>query len=299
MQVHSGLYYGKRENMKFCKLIKYDVVNGIWRKGGRYLILAFLCIIIFADFYRKALFVNSLPGNGKEATIINFLFYFFEGKEPFTPSPDNKFVFPAVWLIIFLYAAYVTLDYPFQNLTEHGTQVIFRIGSRRMWWFSKCFWVALSTLLYFSILYIVIFILCIVFHIDVTLGFSDKINMNAMCLSFQNPASAGQVAMMVYVLPLMTALAVNFIQLCMGLFVKKIYTFLISALLLFSSTYFQTPVAVGNFAMIKRSTFYQNGGMTIEQGMIVNSLLVIAMIIIGYLRIRKYDIIKKEEGEMS
>lgn len=285
--------------MKFCKLVSYDIINGIWRKGSRYLILAFFCVVFFGDFYRKAMFVNQMRGGNEKVSIINFLFYFFGGKEPFTPSLESRFVFPAIWMLIFLYVAYITLDYPFRNLTEHGTQVIFRIGSRRIWWFSKCFWVALSTILYFLIMDVVVFVLCLLFHIDISLGFSNDVNMTAMSLNFKNMPNERQIVMLVFILPVMTALAVNFIQLCMGLYIKKIYAFLMSALLLFASTYFQTPLAIGNFAMVKRSIFYDTGGLTIKQGMIVNSFLIISMMIIGYLRIRKYDIIKKEEGEMS
>lgn len=45
--------------------------------------------------------------------------------------------------------------------------------------------------------------------------------------------------------------------------------------------------------MIKRSIYCNENGMSIEQGMIVNGILIVLSIIIGSFRIEKFDIIKK------
>lgn len=285
--------------MKFCRLVKYDFINGIWGNIKYYLVLALICIIFFLDYYYKVMFGMQALDSNEEVTIINFLFYFFCGKEVFTPTIESVFIFPTIWFLIFLLAAYFTLDYPFQNLIEQGTQVFLRSGSRGMWWLSKCYWVGFSTLLYFLVFYITILVLCIFFHISISIGFSKNINIITMGLDFKNSVNSRQIIMLIFVLPLMTALAVNYIQLCLGLFVKKIYAFLGSALILFVSAYLQTWIAIGNYAMIKRSRFYDADGVTFKQGIAVNSFIIITVIIIGYLRIGKLDILKKDEGEMS
>lgn len=284
--------------MKFCKLVRYDVINGIWHRFYHYIILILLGGIFYVDFYRKVIWFTEVTGGRERATITNFFFYFFEGRKPFDPNLEPSFVFPVVWIIIFLYAAYITLDYPFHNLTENGTQVIFRVGSRRMWWLSKCLWVTFSTILYFAILYLIPLILSLFLHIDISLSYSQDMNKSILGMEFEIVPNNCQIVMMIFVLPVLTALAVNFMELCLELFFKRIYAFIAAAVLLFASSYFFSPVVIGNYAMMKRSIFCETEGMTIETGVIVNGLLILLTIIIGYIYIKRYDIIRKEEGEM-
>lgn len=281
--------------MKFYKLVKYDVVNGIWHKFHNYLVVAVVCLGFFIDFYIKISYsTQNLIGGRQSITITNFLFYFFQGKEPFMPNQENKFIFPVVWILIFLYAAYITLEYPFRNLMEHGMQVIIRVKNKKIWWLSKCFWVFASTLLYFVVLYLVLLILCLICNIDISLGYANYINENILYMQFSSPISTVQVMMLICVLPIMTSLSVNLIQLCLGLFMKRIYSFFITAIILFTSSYFQSVVAIGNFAMVKRSILCNPKGMTMQQGVIVNGGLIILAVMVGFLYINKLDIIKKD-----
>lgn len=275
--------------MKFYKFIKYDITNGIWRKAYLYLSALIICLLFFADFYRRSSL--GYTDGSESVTIINFLFYFFAGKEPFSPELGNAFVFPVVWLLIFLFSAYVTLDYPYRNLMGHGIQVIVRVKNRKIWWISKCFWMFFSTIIYFTLLYLELLLLCICFKIDISLHYASYINEEILNIQLVT-SSSGQIAMLVFVLPVMTALAVNFIQLCLGLFLDRVYCYLVTSILLFASTYFQSPLAIGNFAMVKRSILCNEEGMTIKNGILINGILIILAIIIGVLRIKKFDIIK-------
>lgn len=279
--------------MKFYKLIKYDIKNGIGRKIHMYLYAFLLCIIFAATFYYNiCTYKMNVSGETEAFTITNILFYFFQGKEPFSPELGNAFVFPVVWLIIFLFSAYITLDYPFRNLTQHGICLLTRVRSRTYWWFSKCIFVFGSTLLYFFAWYFAVLVFCKIFGINISFQFSEYINMEFSDMEL-GTVTREQIIMLVIVLPVLTALAVNFIQLCLGLFLNRIYCFLIITILLFASTYFQTPLAIGNFAMIKRSVLCAEGEMTILCGVLVNTSLIALCIIVGAVRIKKYDILKK------
>ena len=76
----------------------------------------------------------------------NLLICYFQGKKPYSPEYGDPFVFPASWMVLFLLCSFLTLDYPFHNLNGHGVQVVTRMRSRRVWWASKCIWVAVATL---------------------------------------------------------------------------------------------------------------------------------------------------------
>lgn len=278
--------------MKFYKLVKYDIKNGIERKWHMYFIASILCIIFVAAFYFNISRKVDISGEAELFTITNIFFFLFQGKEPFSPELGNAFVFPVIWLFIFLFSAYITLDYPFRNLTEQGIYVITRIRNRTYWWFSKCIFVFCSTLLYFFVLYFTVWIFCRVFGINISFQFAEYINVEILNMELAS-VTRKQVIMVLMVLPVMTSLAINFIQLFLGLFIERIYCFLITTFILFASTYFQTPVLIGNYAMVKRSVFCVEGGMTIVCGVLINISLVVLCIIIGARRIKKYDILKK------
>ncbi len=277
--------------MRLYRLIRYDIKNGICSRLYLYVPAAILCSVFTIGFYMS---LQNRNLENEKLTIINILLYFFEGKEPFSPELGNAFVFPVVWLFIFLYSAFLTLNYPYSNLTGYGVQVITRTKSRKLWWLSKCFWVFLTTFLYFAVWYLVSLVLSLILHIDLSIQYSERICAELLDMKLQS-VQAGSVWISLVILPVMTSVAVNLLQLCLGLFFDRIYCFLASAVILFASTYFQTPLLIGNFAMVKRSVMYQENGMDFTQGIIACVALIILSIGAGFWRIRKYDILKKHE----
>ena len=275
--------------MRLYRLIRYDIKNGICSRLYLYVPAAILCSVFTIGFYMS---VQNRNLENEKLTIVNILLYFFEGKEPFSPELGNAFVFPVVWLFIFLYSAFLTLNYPYSNLTGYGVQVITRTKSRKLWWLSKCFWVFLTTFLYFAVWYLVSLVLSLILHIDLSIQYSERICAELLDMKLQS-VQAGSVWISLVILPVMTSVAVNLLQLCLGLFFDRIYCFLVSAVILFASTYFQTPLLIGNFAMVKRSVMYQENGMDFTQGIIACAALIILSIGAGFWRIRKYDILKK------
>ena len=279
--------------MKFCRLMGYDVRNGILRKGYFYLIVLLMSGILFAGFQHKLLQGQESISNVKEeATLMNVLFYLFAGKAPFNPEVESAFLIPVVWLVIFLYPAFITLDYPFRNLTGQGIQVMIRSEERRYWWLSKCIWAFLGTISYFFVLYLSMTFFCMISGMEVSLSYAPDINQRLLEMQVED-LSENQVFCLVFILPVMTSLAVNFLQLCMGLFWDRMYCYLLSVIILFSSAYFLSPFAIGNFAMLKRSVFCDGAGLTVRQGIMVNTSLIVLSVILGAVRMEKFDILKK------
>lgn len=225
-------------------------------------------------------------------TSTNLLFYLFQGKEAFSSELGNAFVFPVVWLFIFLLSAYITLDYPFQNLNEQGIQVITRMRKRKLWWLSKCAWVGCCTVLHFALCYLAVAIFCIIFGIDISLQYAEYVNADVLDMWLEQ-CTGVQVIILVLILPVMTSIAINIFQLCMGFFFEKIYCFLFISVVLFASTYFQTPWAIGNFAMIKRSCCCVENGMRLTDGLFINSTIIVIGILFGCIMIKHFDILKK------
>ncbi len=276
--------------MKFSKLLKYDMANGIFRKGYFYVIALALGLLFSVNFYINV--VDSV--DCQDVTYANILFFLFCGKEPFNPDIETAFVFPVIWLLIFLYAAFITLDYPYRDLMENGIQVLIRVNNRKDWWLSKCVWVCLSTLLYFGLIYLGVLVACCLLNINISMSYAFWINENILNMQLVS-LELEEVIMLLFVLPVMTSLTVNYIQLFLSLLLDRVYSFLFSAVLLFASTYFLFPMAIGNYSMIKRSIYCNVDGVTIGEGIIVNAILIIVTIVVGGIGIKKMDIMKKND----
>jgi hypothetical protein len=246
------------------------------------------CVII-GNFYSQ--YDSCEDYLAEQLTSTNILFYLYQGKEPFSAEWGYAFVVPVVWILIFLFSAFLTLDYPMKSLSGHGVQVITRIGKRTDWWGAKCVWIAESTLIYFGIWYLTVIGVCKVTGADISFGYSQLVNSELLELEMGHLTHT-QEMMMLIVIPIMTALSLNFLQLCLGLFMDKIYSFLLVAFLLFASAYFKNPIAIGNFAMVKRSVYCTEDGLSMQMGLVINAILIVSCMIIGFFRIQKFDILK-------
>jgi hypothetical protein len=275
--------------MKFCKLLIYDLKNGIAKKWYLYVSVFVIACVFTGNFCSQ---YNSCKDYIAEPlTSTNILFYLYQGKEPFSPEWGSAFVIPVVWILMFLLSPFLTLDYPMKSLSGHGIQVITRIGTRTHWWGAKCVWIAESTLLYFGIWYLTVLGVCLVAGADISFGYSQAVNAALLELEME-PITHTQEVLLLVVLPITTALSLNFLQLCMGLFVDKIYAFFSVSFLLLASAYFKNPAAIGNFAMVKRSVYCTDGGLSPQLGLAINGLVLVACIVIGFWRIQKFDILK-------
>jgi hypothetical protein len=251
---------------------------------------AFVIACIFTgNFYSQYRSCEELFA--ERLTSTNILFYLYQGKEPFSAEWGSAFVVPVVWILIFLFSAFLTLDYPMKSLSGYGIQVMTRIGKRTDWWGAKCVWIAASTLIYFGIWYLTVIGVCKVTGADISFGYSQVVNAELLELEME-PLTHTQETMLLIALPIMTALSLNFLQLCLGLFMDKIYSFLLVAFLLFTSTYFKTPIAIGNFAMVKRSVYCIEDGLSTQMGLVINGIIIVSCMIIGFFRIQKFDILK-------
>lgn len=281
--------------MRFYKLVKYDLINGICHRWYHYAGGAVIALLFFGDFTIRILgYAGDAAGLPEGISVTDYLLYFFQGKEAFVKGQQGAFLFPAGWMLLFLYSAWLMLEYPLSNLTGHGIQVITRTGKRRAWWLAKCIWTAVGTMVYFSVIYLTLLLVCRIFGIDISFSYAKDISSNLLKLSFLQHPSKQDFLLLLVILPVLTAIALNLMQLCLGLFAKRIYGFAVAALVLLASAYYQSPLAVGNYAMVKRNILVMPWGVAAWQGILVNMGLIFCSVITGLWRVKNYDILIKE-----
>lgn len=269
--------------MNWFKVFAHDLRGGILRR--RYLLVPMLfCMPCFECLMRL---------NGEvSGSWMDYLMFCFKGSFPTTDS--GSFEFPILWFLIMGGCMFLNLDYPLNDLTEAGQQVIVRSGNRRGWFLSKCAWNLLSCGVYFLLGTLT----CLVFAL-LSGGSSSLINTPAVTertlqLFVTAPLTIGQALLVAVVLPYLTIAALNLLQMALCLVMKPIFSFLICICILISSAFFSSPYGLGNGAMVVRSGILAEGFLAPTPTLLVCLGAILVSIIIGIIRFERMDFLRYE-----
>lgn len=274
--------------MKLFNLFRHDFTNGVLR--GRYFAAAGLFL------FPALQMVNILAFREETGTWMDFLFYVFKGMEPISNLNSMEQIrLPISWLLIIGGCLFLNLDYLLHDLTNAGQQVLVRCNSRKAWYLSKCFWNTTSCLAYFLIGTGMTLIAALLTGAEIVLTDTPTITFDLLML--QNPVTltSVQAICIALLLPLLTLVTINQIQMTLSLYVKPILSFLICISLLVIAVYVSTPFAVGNGAMVIRSGYLSESGIDPGFTCAVCVVIYIACVVLGTIRFQHTDILGIEE----
>lgn len=271
--------------MNWLKLLRYDIRSGLLR--WRYLAVPPLfCIPCFYNWIQ-------IQNAGCVGTWMDYLVGCFKGILPVASMAD--FEFPILWFLVMAGCLFLNLDYPLNDLTDAGQQIIVRCRNKKAWFLSKCVWSLLSTTVY------VILGSATAFAFAVFSGGSTDLNITCdvmqkalgiFCLT--NPGAA-QTLLVGVILPYFTLAAVNMLQLALSLVVKPIISFLTCVCLLVASLFYSSPYFVGNGAMAARSGILIDGLLDPLPIALACAGIMILSIAIGMIRFNRMDHLRWEE----
>ena len=278
----------------FFKLLKYDVKTGIARRWQAFIapmalyIFAFINYLVSADNYTQRGGALSLGRSLGDA-----LLFVYGGMKEYDPTVERRFMFPTLWMLLYLLLAYMVLYYPHRDLEENGQNILIRTGGRKLWWLSKCVWNMLSVTLYYLVGWVLTVINCIVAGIPLTMQLSPNINIlfEMSGLGMLHPE---KMAIEILLLPLFVMAAVCLVQMAMSLFIRPVYCYMGTVSILLASTYYMNQWFIGNYAMPVRSCKMINDGMSAVKGFVLCSVVIFISIVAGLARFRKYDILSEE-----
>lgn len=281
--------------MTFFRLCKYDLKNGMLREGLKYLI----SLVLFLGFCIG--FVCTKGSNLTTRTFGDFLFYITAGMEEYVPMPGNVFMFPALWMLLMLVPLYITLYYPFKDLTEYGKNVLVNSKSRSAWWLSKCVWAVASVFLYFLLLWGVIVLFCLCGGGILSLGVSKSLIYKLIPMPAENIYAlsgeglvSGKLILQMFLMPVLIVSAFSILQMTASLWIKPFFSFCISAGALVLSAYYLHPAFLGNYAMSQRNSILIQNGVRLEIGIMFSAVLLLISCVVGLCAFRRYDILNKE-----
>lgn len=284
--------------MKFIKLFCYDVKRGFlgtWKKYCGVVGMTFLFFVFFNllySAYGRWQAITGLPT--VRATYGDAVFYIFAGMQKYIPDPTSPFLFPMIWLLLYIVLAWITLEYAANDLAAYGQQILIRTGGRTKWWLSKCIWNIITVAAFFCTIWLSLLIFCLAAGYPITLTLHASFLMNILDTQVTGNDSATTLLLATFVGTPLALIALNLLQMTLTLFMKPILSFCVTAAILVLSAYWLTPYLIGNYAMPMRNTAFLAAGMKFPAGILFALVLGGAAAAVGALRFRHYDILEIE-----
>lgn len=279
--------------MKYYKSLKYDIVQGICREAYMLIPWILITLLFCMDFAFRVTNWKSTSGYQGAVHYTDYLMFILGGMEVYVPSQSDPFVFPVIWMVTMVFMSYVTLQFPYNNLMTHGQQLLVRMRSRRCWWISKCIWIIIKTSLFYAVFYGIVLLVCKL-QGGVIEGLPDAQYLSIVSSFHEtNVRGIADFRMSLFVMPLLMSIAFNILQLFVSLFIKPIFGFVVTMVLLIASAYLPGYWLLGNYGMPIRSAAFTVGGVNEWQASVFTVGMIIVVSIAGCISFKKIDILKK------
>lgn len=273
-------------------MLKYDLRNGLWLRK--------IWLILPITFFGMALcyiapYMNSPESN---MTLGGALFHLLEGTMPIDMKM-KEFRVPFIWLTLQLGCVFFTVEYPTRDMNYFGQQIMIRSNNKGHWLLCKYVWNTLSVLIYWMVGYIMAIGFCAIHKVPMSLGVDGNIAGSLeSCDMFQEYYSAKKMVWLLLIMPLLVSLTISFIQMFVGIMLNEIFAVGISMFMLVWSMCIMTPLAVGNYSMMQRSSVFYSNGLSLVEGIIIMLTIITATMLINYILFKHKDILEpKKNGE--
>lgn len=229
--------------MNWFRLLRHDIRSGLLR-------LRYLCVpLIFGVTCFHGW--TQIYGTGYASSWMDYIMYCFKGIPPI--SNIDGFEFPILWFLVMAGCLYINLDYPLNDLTEAGQQLVIRSVNKKSWFLSKCVWNFLSCGLYLGIGLLTALGPALLSGGSIYLTNTPEITTRVLQVYTEKALAVPQTLAAAVLLPYLTITAFNLLQMTLCLVVKPIFSFLICVCLLVISMFTSSPFVLGNGAMLIRS----------------------------------------------
>lgn len=260
--------------------------TGIFRKA--YLLLP---VILFAAAAMAVFCFRAARQEYPIPSAMECFIDFFKGmKRLGNSSPMEYFRIEPCYLLFNLYISALIARQPLGELNGMDTQVMIRLKSRRRWLSAKYVYCAeLVALCYLSAAVSALAVAGAAGANHFWLGCTIQPISGVSTAGI----SAAQCVLSAVVLPVAVSVSLAVFQLTVSLFVKPVYAFAVNTVILVVSAYVCHPCLPGNYLMLMRNESF-GGELFAGWGFAASVLIAAVSAAGGYIRVKRYDIIKTE-----
>lgn len=281
--------------MKVFKLVKRDIVLGMWKKV-RYLAFAIVCVIGCMNF--SSLMQDSLEVFGKtNPSMADCLAFVFRGTEPMIQKDvTSEFIIPPIWLMLMLLYLLMPLDYPVKSMEGWGSQYLVR-ANRRSWWNAKCIYTMSVNVITFLLQMVIILLFCLIKQMPVSMQNHQMFYEMIYEVDSTVRMSVWDNILLLIVLPLLGIIAMSMLQLFVAVWLNPYIAYLSSIVIIVCSVLLNSPALLANHTMAIRSVLVCEGGIKNEEAILWCIGIVVFVWIMGIMFVKKKDmlVLKKED----
>ncbi len=264
-----------------------DIKINIIKKMYFYIPVILITIIYCISAYNKYSFYRDINEIRSDMSLGHYFSYLWKGEMIFSHDVSDKTVkIPAFITFFFLYNGFLICRYLNIKRSFSMGNFYLKSSSNFMWHISKLIWCTISTLLLFGIFFLCTFVFAL-FSGSISLDTSDDI---IQCLLGSDypalQANFGQLVLM----PFLVLISTAFIQVFLSLLLSPIIAYTMLIIYYVSSLFLCKSSFIYNYVILLRSDVYDSNGVSYNDGIILNAVLVL-LIFITYVLISK----KKKE----
>lgn len=275
--------------MNGLRLLGYDLKYGIFRRW-----YVFFIAIVFAAIQSNTCFklIQSLNEHGLmrgNGSLMDYYAYSLRGDIIYIPDPQNIFLLPLFWFTFQIGVSYAVAYYTEHDLRNNGRNVILASKTRIQWWISKVITCIVSVVIYFVFTLSMITIFAKINGASMSLEMSKDFSVSnySATIFYLNP---NEILYIVIVIPLITTIAICLFQVACSLIFSSVLCFAVACGMYVLSSFYTSPWLVGNYTMWLRSSYYTEGGVSPESGIVMSVMLIVLAIVGGSYIIKNKDV---------
>ena len=273
---------------QFRALLCYDLRYGFQSNRGKWLFALLVQVYFCTLAGRLSLITNTRIGFWERLTFL------FRGLPEYHLSQTGTFELPVHWLIYHAFLLFLVGSYPIQELTQSGGQAFIRSSRREYWLLSKTLWVCATVAGYYLMLAGVLAVCSLLAGVPWALPAAMTIlfGIDMAELSF------AEIALNWWVMPILVSVVLCLTEVFLSLFIEPLLAFFVMLSYLVASVFWTSPVLIGNYSMLQRSSLLSGNPAISAQNCFAVCLSLIALAsVLGTKLFRRKDILLSQGGQ--
>lgn len=280
--------------MKLLRMIKQDLLYGTFKQIMLFLFLIIMVLVCLNGWYEYVVSLKRYGLTDGIGTFADYYLFTLKGEDIYEVSWNSKFQVPIYWMGINLFIALSVGGYFSEDLTGYGRMKILYGGSRERWVLSKLIWITAHVLFCYGMICITTVSFCIMKGIPLSFHLSEAIWESTMPAVLN--LSMTQLIEIVVVLPFFSTLVISIVQNGFAVFFQPHTGYIFACGILMASAYWTKPLLIGNYIMWGRSRLLHEKGVGLFNGIILLSVIGVAMLFILIRYMQRCDILNKKEN---
>lgn len=281
----------QKDSLKtFKNCLMYDIYTGIIEERKKYFLFFIYIFILCARFYTMHEELGTHLMLEQSLSFGDYLAHILKGMKFYIPHSPELYIPDFTWLLLFLYISFTVNTYPKKDLCGYGQMILIRSQKRSLWWISKCLWSVMSIVLFFTIILFNALLFALISGANTLLPQADiQLYYHQMNIAQLTPM---HFFLEVYLIPLFVTLALSLLQMAFTVIFTPILSYTFMVCIYIASIYSSSSRMIGNYLMPMRNhTFNPTSMIFSVNGIRYAAIIILASIIIGYIKFHKLDIL--------